>query len=111
MRSRSLDLVVWYTLVWYTPGMTSKTSAVRSIRLQNGLWERLAAEAKRRDVAVNGLVADLLEVALLRIAELAVAPPAKAQASPVVRAERIRKPPAREPEPFQSRLKGEWKPK
>jgi hypothetical protein len=49
--------------------MVSKSSATRTIRLQNDLWSGLSAEAARRGVAVNGLVADLLEVGLLRSAE------------------------------------------
>lgn len=40
--------------------MVSKSSAVRSIRLQNDLWAWLAEEAERRGVAVNALVSDLV---------------------------------------------------
>lgn len=49
--------------------MVSKSSAVRSVRLPNDLWARLAEEAGVRGVALNGLICDLLEVALLRAAE------------------------------------------
>lgn len=55
-------------------GMVSKSSAVRSIRLQNDIWEWLAAEAERRQTNVNGLVTDLLLVARLKAEEAKAKP-------------------------------------
>lgn len=57
--------------------MVSKSSAVRSIRLQNDLWQWLSDEAERRGLAVNGLVSDLLEVGRLKAEEAKVKPAAK----------------------------------
>jgi hypothetical protein len=79
--------------------MTSKSSSVRSVRLQNDLWAWLEAEAARRSVSANGLISDLLEVGRLRAEEAKTAPK-----PPVARKVETAKPP-----PFTSRLKGEWK--
>lgn len=59
-----------------TPEMAPITS-LRSIRLRNELWDWLKAEAERRSTTVNGLVADLLEVARLRAEEAKAAPNAR----------------------------------
>lgn len=50
-------------------GMAKPPTSVRSIRLPDETWERLATEADKRGVKVNGLVADLVEVGLLRASD------------------------------------------
>lgn len=91
--------------------MVSKSSAVRSIRLQNDLWSWLSEEAQRRGVTVNGLIGDLVLVARLKAAEV-VTKPTQKPPKPVAKQapEAVPKVEAASDRPaFKSRLKGEWK--
>lgn len=81
--------------------MVSKTSSVRSIRLQNEVWARLGEHAEKRGVNVNAAVAELIEQGLAGATK--PMPGADQILTPLRKAE------AKTARVFKSRLKGEWK--